>query len=84
MAHKAIGVSLPHSSGSQGSGGKAVANMAAALPGDVVCYSGHVGIYIGGGQMIHAPDFGQTVKSFRMYTDRLGLEDTGRKSEKGL
>lgn len=67
MAHKAIGVSLPHSSGSQGSGGKAVANMAAALPGDVVCYSGHVGIYIGGGQMIHAPDFGQTVKVSSVY-----------------
>lgn len=67
MAHKAIGVSLPHSSGSQGSGGKAVANMAAALPGDVVCYSGHVGIYIGGGQMIHAPDFGQTVKVSNVY-----------------
>ena len=49
------------------SGGKAVANMAAALPGDVVCYSGHVGIYIGGGQMIHAPDFGQTVKVSNVY-----------------
>ncbi|MFR2836915.1 MAG: NlpC/P60 family protein [[Clostridium] nexile] len=47
--------------------------MAAALPGDVVCWPGHVGIYIGGGQMIHAPDFGQTVK-FRTYTDHLGLE----------
>lgn len=67
MAHKAIGVRLPHSSGAQGSNGKAVPNMASALPGDVVCYSGHVGIYIGGGQMIHAPDFGQTVKVAKVY-----------------
>lgn len=67
MAHRAIGVSLAHSSGAQGSGGKAVPNMASALPGDVVCYSGHVGIYIGGGQMVHAPDFGQTVKVSNVY-----------------
>lgn len=67
MAHRAIGVRLDHYSGSQGSGGKAVPNMAAALPGDVVCYSGHVGVYIGGGQMVHAPDFGQTVKVSKVY-----------------
>ncbi len=67
MAHRAIGVGLPHSSGAQGSGGKAIPNMESALPGDVVCYSGHVGIYIGGGQMIHAPDFGQTVKVANVY-----------------
>lgn len=67
LAHRAIGVRLAHSSGSQGAGGQAVPNMAAALPGDVVCYSGHVGIYIGGGQMVHAPDFGQTVKVAKVY-----------------
>lgn len=67
LAHRAIGVRLSHSSGAQGGGGKAIPNMAAALPGDVVCYSGHVGIYIGGGQMVHAPDFGQTVKVSKVY-----------------
>ncbi len=30
-------------------------------PGDVCVSSYHTGIYIGGGQMIHAPTFGQTV-----------------------
>ncbi|MGO5051230.1 C40 family peptidase [Lachnospiraceae bacterium LCP25S3_G4] len=61
LAHKAVGINLSHGSGAQGGGGKAINGMANALPGDVVCYSGHVGIYIGGGQMIHAPTEGQTV-----------------------
>ena len=30
-------------------------------PGDIAVNSGHCGIYIGNNQMIHAPDFGQTV-----------------------
>lgn len=66
MAHKAIGVNLAHYSGSQGSGGKAVSR-AEAQPGDVVCYSGHVGIYIGNGQMIHAPQTGDVVKVANVY-----------------
>lgn len=57
--HRAAGISLGHSSGSQGSGGKSVSN---PQPGDVVCYAGHVGIYIGGGKMIHAPRTGDVVK----------------------
>ena len=66
LAHKAIGVNLDHYSGSQGSGGRAVSR-AEALPGDVVCYSGHVGIYIGNGQMIHAPQTGDVVKIVNVY-----------------
>lgn len=64
LAHRAIGVPLDHSSGSQGGGGVAVSS---PEPGDVVCYSGHVGIYIGGGQMIHAPTEGQTVCVTNVY-----------------
>lgn len=67
LAHRAIGVSLSHSSGAQGSGGQAIPNMGAALPGDVVCYSGHVGIYVGGGKMVHAPDKGETVRVQEVY-----------------
>lgn len=66
LAHKAIGVNLAHYSGSQGSGGVAVSR-ADAQPGDVVCYSGHVGIYIGNGQMIHAPQTGDVVKIVNVY-----------------
>lgn len=51
--YKAFGVSLPHSSYALRSQGVGVA-MSQAMPGDIVCYSGHVGIYIGNGQIVHA------------------------------
>lgn len=65
-AHEAIGVKLAHYSGSIGSGGKAVAK-ADRQPGDVVCYSGHVGIYVGNGMMIHAPQTGDVVRVVSVY-----------------
>ena len=53
--YRNFGVSLPHSSGADRSVGSAVqGGLANAKAGDIVCYSGHVGIYIGGGQIVHA------------------------------
>ena len=49
-----FGVSLPHSSASDRSQGYAVDGLANAQAGDIICYSGHVGIYIGNGQIVHA------------------------------
>lgn len=49
-----FGVSLPHSATADRSMGSAVGSLAEAQPGDLVCYSGHVGIYIGNGQIVHA------------------------------
>ena len=50
-----FGVSLPHSSSADRNVGTEVAGgLSSAQPGDIVCYSGHVGIYIGNGQIVHA------------------------------
>ena len=51
--HAKFGISTPRNSTSLRYGGKAVA-VSDMMPGDVVCYEGHVAIYIGGGQIVHA------------------------------
>lgn len=55
-----FGVGLPHSSSADRSQGYAVDGLANAQPGDLICYSGHVALYIGNGQIVHAssPDTG--------------------------
>lgn len=51
--YKAFGINVPRTSWAQGSYGREV-SYADAQPGDVIYYGGHVGIYIGGGQIVHA------------------------------
>ena len=52
--YRNFGVSLPHSSGAQRSMGYDVGGIGNAQPGDLICYSGHVALYIGNGQIVHA------------------------------
>lgn len=55
--YKKYGVDLPRTSREQAGVGRAV-SLSEAKPGDIVCYSGHVGLYIGNGKMIHASEPG--------------------------
>ena len=50
---KAYGYSIPRSSYSQRTAGKEV-SFAEAQPGDIICYAGHVALYIGNGKIVHA------------------------------
>ncbi len=63
-AFRAAGIDLPHSSRAQSQMGQAVSRDQ-LQPGDLVFFYSpvsHVGIYIGNGQMVHAPTSGDVVK----------------------
>ena len=67
-----FGVKLPRTG--QRNSGYAVASLDEAIPGDIICYSGHVGIYIGNGQIVHAatPSQGIVIGS-ATYTKIIGI-----------
>ncbi|UTY38894.1 DUF5011 domain-containing protein [Allocoprobacillus halotolerans] len=54
------GKSIPRTSGAQKSGGTRI-SLSSVKPGDIVWRPGHVGIYVGGGRVIHAPHSGAVV-----------------------
>ncbi|RBY86067.1 NlpC/P60 family protein [Blastococcus sp. TF02A-26] len=68
--YKDLGIDLPRTSSQQATAGRPVASLAEARPGDLVFFDNsssragidHVGIYIGDGKMIAAPQAGEVVK----------------------
>lgn len=52
--YKNFGVDIPRTSTSQRTVGTQVDGLANALPGDIICYSGHVALYMGNNTIIHA------------------------------
>ena len=66
LIHAHFGISTPRQSGALAGAGRAVSD-ADKLPGDVVCYYGHVGIYIGNNQIVHASTAKTGIKVSNMY-----------------
>ncbi|POM26858.1 putative endopeptidase precursor [Actinomadura rubteroloni] len=63
-AYHQVGVNLPHYTGSQFTAGVHV-SQSQLQPGDLVFFYSdlhHVGLYVGGGKMLHAPHTGDVVK----------------------
>jgi peptidoglycan DL-endopeptidase CwlO len=76
-----VGVYLPHHAASQFAYGTPV-SMEQLEPGDLVFFNGlsHVGIYIGGGEFVHAPHTGDVVKISSLYESwYAGTWDGGRR-----
>jgi len=70
LVYKNLGIELPRTASQQATSGRAVASLADAHPGDLVFFDysssragvDHVGVYIGNGKMIAAPQEGESVK----------------------
>jgi len=62
-----FGISLPHSSASQGAAGTQIPE-SQAVPGDLVVMDGHIGFYAGGGMILHAPYEGTVVRIQPIWT----------------
>lgn len=77
-AYGRVGVTVPHNSYALYETGKRVPRKH-LKPGDVLVFSGlgHVGMYIGRGRMVHAPQSGETVEVVRLARSRYGQRIVG-------
>ena len=60
-----FGVGLPHYDASQRGYGIGIDSLSDARPGDLICFYGHVGIYLGDGMMVHASNARDGIKISR-------------------
>lgn len=60
-----FGIRLPHYDASQRGYGIGIDSLSDAKPGDLICFYGHVGIYIGDGMMVHASNARDGIKVSR-------------------
>ena len=72
-AYRRLGVSVPHNSYALWSAGRRISR-SRMKPGDVLVFSGlgHVGMYIGRGKMVHAPQSGRDVEIVTLSRSRYG------------
>lgn len=77
-AYRRLGVSVPHNSYAIWSAGREVPRRR-LQPGDVLVFSGlgHVGLYIGRGRMVHAPESGRDVEIVRLARSNYGRRLVG-------
>jgi cell wall-associated NlpC family hydrolase len=77
-AYRRLGVSVPHSSYALWSSGRRVSPRRLE-PGDVLVFSGlgHVGLYIGRGRMVHAPQSGRDVEIVTLSRSNYGRRLVG-------
>lgn len=62
LVYQHFGVSLPRTSSALRSVGTKVSGLSNAKPGDIICYSGHVAIYMGGNKIVHASNAKDGIK----------------------
>ena len=74
-----LGIALPHNAAAQYGYGRPV-DLGHLRPGDLLFFHGlgHVGLYIGGGRMIHAPQTGESVSIQPLAARDGGLEGARR------
>lgn len=77
-AYAKLGIEVPHNSYALNSTGR-MASLAHMKPGDVLVFSGlgHVGLYLGSGRMVHAPQTGEDVEIVRLRGSRYGQRLVG-------
>lgn len=77
-AYGRVGIELPHNSYALYSEGRRVSN-SGMQPGDILFFEGlgHVGLYLGRGRMVHAPQTGRSVEVVRLSTTNYGARLVG-------